>query len=103
MRLVIDLIRGKDVNEAYAILQFNKKRAAKQIDKTLQVRGRERGAEGADGQRVVRRRRARGREGDRERGAAAQAVPAAAQGRADADPEADQPHGNPRRPRKENN
>lgn len=35
MRLVIDLIRGKDVNEAYAILQFNKKLAAKQIHKTL--------------------------------------------------------------------
>ncbi len=35
MRLVIDLIRGKDVNEAYAILQFNKKLAAKQIAKTL--------------------------------------------------------------------
>ena len=28
MRLVIDLIRGKDVNEAYAILKFNKKLAA---------------------------------------------------------------------------
>jgi large subunit ribosomal protein L22 len=35
MRLVIDLIRGKDVNEAYAILQFNKKLAARQIAKTL--------------------------------------------------------------------
>jgi large subunit ribosomal protein L22 len=35
MRLVIDLIRGKDVAEAYAILQFNKKLAAKQIAKTL--------------------------------------------------------------------
>jgi large subunit ribosomal protein L22 len=35
MRLVIDLIRGKDVNEAYAILKFNKKHAAKQIEKTL--------------------------------------------------------------------
>jgi large subunit ribosomal protein L22 len=35
MRLVIDLIRGKDVNEAYAILKFNKKLAAKQIAKTL--------------------------------------------------------------------
>ena len=31
----MDLIRGKDVNEAYAILQFNKKLAAKQIAKTL--------------------------------------------------------------------
>jgi len=35
MRLVVDLIRGKDVNEAYAILQFSKKLAAKQIAKTL--------------------------------------------------------------------
>jgi len=35
MRLVIDLIRGKAVGEAYAILQFTKKRAAEQIDKTL--------------------------------------------------------------------
>ena len=35
MRLVIDLIRGKSVPEAYAILQFNKKLAAKQIAKTL--------------------------------------------------------------------
>lgn len=35
MRLVIDLIRGKDVNEAYALLQFSKKLAAKQIEKTL--------------------------------------------------------------------
>ena len=35
MRLVMDLIRGKNVNEAYAILQFNKKLAAKQIAKTM--------------------------------------------------------------------
>ncbi len=35
MRLVIDLIRGQDVNNAYAILKFNKKHAAKQIAKTL--------------------------------------------------------------------
>src|SRR5690606_6994332 len=35
MRLVIDLIRGKNVNDAYAILQFNKKLAARQIAKTL--------------------------------------------------------------------
>ena len=35
MRLVIDLIRGKDVNEAYALLKFSKKHAAKQIEKTL--------------------------------------------------------------------
>jgi large subunit ribosomal protein L22 len=35
MRLVVDLIRGKNVNEAFAILKFNKKYAAKQIEKTL--------------------------------------------------------------------
>ena len=35
VRLVVDLIRGRDVNEAYAILKFNKKLAAKQIAKTL--------------------------------------------------------------------
>ena len=35
MRLVIDLIRGKQVNEAFAILQFSKKKGAEIIDKTL--------------------------------------------------------------------
>jgi large subunit ribosomal protein L22 len=35
MRLVIDLIRGRSVGEAYAILQFSKKKAAECIDKTL--------------------------------------------------------------------
>lgn len=35
MRLVIDLIRGRGVNEAYAILEFNRKLAARQIAKTL--------------------------------------------------------------------
>jgi large subunit ribosomal protein L22 len=35
MRLVIDLIRGKRVGDAYAILQFSKKKAAEVIDKTL--------------------------------------------------------------------
>lgn len=34
-RLVIDQIRGRPVNEAYAILQFSKKAAADPIDKTL--------------------------------------------------------------------
>jgi large subunit ribosomal protein L22 len=34
-RLVIDLIRGKEVEEALAILQFSKKRAAKNIQKVL--------------------------------------------------------------------
>jgi large subunit ribosomal protein L22 len=35
MRLVIDEIRERDVNEAYSILQFSKKAAAEPIDKTL--------------------------------------------------------------------
>ena len=34
-RLVIDQIRGKSVNEAYALLQFSKKGAAEPIGKTL--------------------------------------------------------------------
>ena len=35
MRLVIDQIRGRAVPEAYAILRFSKKLAAKQIHKVL--------------------------------------------------------------------
>lgn len=35
MRLVIDLIRGRPVPEAYAILRFSKKLAARQIHKVL--------------------------------------------------------------------
>ena len=35
MRLVIDEIRGKNVNDALAYLSFSKKHAAKQIEKTL--------------------------------------------------------------------
>lgn len=35
VRLVVDQIRGKSVNEAYAILQFSKKGAAEQVGKTL--------------------------------------------------------------------
>lgn len=35
MRIVIDEIRGRDVNDAYAILQFSKKAAAEPIDKLL--------------------------------------------------------------------
>ena len=31
MRLVVDLIRGRSVNDAYAILQFNEKKAAGSI------------------------------------------------------------------------
>ncbi len=35
MRLVIDQIRGKSVNDALALLAFSKKHAAKQIEKVL--------------------------------------------------------------------
>ncbi|MGH7719343.1 MAG: 50S ribosomal protein L22 [Gemmatimonadaceae bacterium] len=35
MRLVIDQIRGKNVNEALSLLMFSKKHAAKQIEKVL--------------------------------------------------------------------
>ena len=42
MRLVIDQIRGKNVNEALGLLTFSKKHAAKQIEKMLNSRRRER-------------------------------------------------------------
>ena len=35
VRLVVDQIRGKSVNEAYALLQFSKKNAAEPVGKTL--------------------------------------------------------------------
>ena len=35
MRLVLDLIRGRGVNEAYSILKFSKKAASRPIEKTL--------------------------------------------------------------------
>ena len=97
MRLVVDLIRGKDVNEAYAILQFNKKLAAKQIAKTLKsaVSNAEQAAQRANESFDVDP--ARGRQGDRQHGAAAQAVYGCGAGPGHPDPEADQPRGNPRR------
>ena len=35
VRLVVDQIRGKSVNDAYALLQFSKKGAAEAVGKTL--------------------------------------------------------------------
>ena len=35
VRLVVDLIRGRNVNDAYAILKFSKKAATRPIEKTL--------------------------------------------------------------------
>ncbi len=36
VRLVVDQIRGRSVNEAYALLEFSKKAAAEPVRKTLQ-------------------------------------------------------------------
>ena len=51
VRLVVDQIRGRSVNEAYALLQFSKKAAAEPVSKTLrsavanaQVRAEDEGA-----------------------------------------------------------
>ncbi|UCC48114.1 MAG: 50S ribosomal protein L22 [Gemmatimonadota bacterium] len=35
MRLVVDMIRGQSVNDAYAALKFTDKKAARQIEQTL--------------------------------------------------------------------
>jgi large subunit ribosomal protein L22 len=35
VRLVVDQIRGRSVNDAYALLQFSKKAAAEPVEKTL--------------------------------------------------------------------
>jgi large subunit ribosomal protein L22 len=35
VRMVVDLIRGRDVNEAYSILKFSKRAATEPIEKTL--------------------------------------------------------------------
>ena len=35
VRMVVDLIRGRGVNEAYSILRFSKRAATKPIEKTL--------------------------------------------------------------------
>ncbi len=35
VRMVVDLIRGRDVNEAYSILRFSKRSATEPIEKTL--------------------------------------------------------------------
>ena len=35
VRLVADLIRGRNVNEAYSILKFSKKAASRPLEKTL--------------------------------------------------------------------
>ena len=98
MRLVIDQIRGKNVNEALALLKFSKKHAAKQIAKVLQVGRGERRAGGARRPNDVGRRgRAVHQARDRERRAEAQAVHAGGAGTRHADPQAHQPHRDRRR------
>ena len=91
MRLVVDLIRGKDVNEAYAILKFTKKHAARQIEKTLKsaVSNAEQSAlrdnASFDVDALLRV------EGDGGQGAAAQAVHGRGAGPRHPDPQADEP------------
>ena len=91
MRLVMDLIRGKAVNEAYAILQFNKKLAARQIAKMLKsaVANAEQQAQRANEPFDVDTLRGRRRAGAN--GTAAEAVHGGGAGTRHADPEADQP------------
>ena len=50
MRLVMDQVRGKRVNDAFALLKFSKKHAAKQIEKVLKsaVANAEQAARGAN-------------------------------------------------------
>ena len=50
IRLVVDLIRGKNVSEAISILRFTKKRACKHIEKVLKsaIANAEQKAEGTD-------------------------------------------------------
>ena len=90
MRLVIDEIRGKSVNDALAYLAFSKKHAAKQIEKTLRsaVANAEHAAR--EGNALARRRRAVHHAGGRERRPEAQAVHAGRDGTRDADSEADE-------------
>ena len=97
MRLVMDLIRGKDVNEAYAILQYNKKLAAKQIAKTLKSAVANAEQKALRGQRAVRRGRPVRQEGDHQRWAQPlKRFTAGGPGPGDPDPQADQPRGDPR-------
>jgi len=50
IRLVVDLIRGKNVSEALTILRFTKKRASKNVEKVLKsaIANAEQKAEGTD-------------------------------------------------------
>ena len=102
MRLVIDLIRGKDVNEAYAILKFNKKLAAKQIAKTLksavanaEQNGAARTTSAFDVDALF------VKQGDRERRASRSSGSRRRRRAGHADPQAHQPRGDPRGRRKE--
>jgi predicted RNA-binding protein Jag len=91
MRLVIDQIRGKMVNDALALLKFSKKHAAVQIAKTLEsaVANAEQAARAANTSLDVDA--LFDEEGHRQRGAEAQAVDAGRDGAGDAGPQAHQP------------
>ncbi|MEW5980432.1 MAG: 50S ribosomal protein L22 [Acidobacteriota bacterium] len=55
IRLVVDLIRGKNVSEAYTILKFTKKRACREVEKVLRsaVANAEQKEQGVDVDRLV--------------------------------------------------
>ena len=93
-RLVVELIRGKNVEAAMRILEFTPKRGAKIVAKTLKsaVANAEHDAE-------RRRRRALREAGVRRRGADGEALPAARPRAGDADLQAHEPHHRHRRRR----
>jgi large subunit ribosomal protein L22 len=94
MRLVIDQIRGKDVNEALGLLRFSKKHAAKQIAKVLNsavANAEFKSREGNEPVDVARSYQSR----DRERGQRCRFMPAAPR---DSDQKRPATSDNPRRP-----
>jgi small subunit ribosomal protein S3 len=94
MRLVIDQIRGKDVNEALALLTVLEEACGEADLEDAEERRRECRAGGAGDELGARRGFAVHQARDHQRGAEAQAVHAGRSGTCDSDSEADQPRGN---------
>ena len=91
-RLVVDLIRGQRAEDALQTLRFTKKRVAKDIEKTLAQRDRQRRAQGGRFGRIARRGRAVRVALLRERRAALEADASGADGPRLPLPEAHEPH-----------